>query len=121
MTNTTRVVIHKLLGPVLAVAGFCSCTLTNAHDGNLNEKPWLVCKERRLDDSCAYENSANDVYRGTCQSIQAHLMCVRNQPIEKAGSSASPDTRSEQEQPTLRDAPTLNDTGLSPPDSKLSE
>lgn len=67
-------------------------TTAIAHDGHTNDKPWLACDARQIGDSCAYKNSANDVYRGTCRLMQEHLICVRNQPIEKADSSPGTST-----------------------------
>ncbi len=55
-----------------------------AHDAHVNEAPWLACEQRQLGNACSYTNSSHDLYRGTCQSMQEHLFCVRNQPIEKA-------------------------------------
>lgn len=55
-----------------------------AHQGSLNQLPWVACEDKVLNDACEFYNSNEDKFRGTCQSISEVLMCVRNQPIEYA-------------------------------------
>ena len=55
-----------------------------AHSGHSSAKAWSVCHDKQISQSCSYTNKSKDVYRGTCQSMSDQLMCVRNQPIEKA-------------------------------------
>ena len=57
--------------------------MLNAHEGHADEAPWRACDEKVTADPCAYENDAGDIYRGTCRMMSDHLICVRNQPIEK--------------------------------------
>ncbi len=57
----------------------------SAHDsGDGNAFMWRACDGRQLDDTCAFQNAEHDLYRGTCQSMSNALVCVRNQPIERA-------------------------------------
>ena len=50
------------------------------------EAPWEACEEAVRSDQCAYQNGDGDLFRGTCQSFNEALMCVRNQPIIYASS-----------------------------------
>lgn len=72
--------MRRILATLLAVISVA----TFAHEGHLNEAPWAACDNRDIGDACAYENAAEDVYRGTCRSMSEHLICVRNQPIERS-------------------------------------
>lgn len=74
-----------------------------AHEGGLgNEVMWSACDGRKVDDHCAFENMDHDVFRGTCQAMTNALVCVRNQPIERAA-SALPTHQHEQAPGTSRD------------------
>ncbi len=56
-----------------------------AHEGGLgNEAMWNACEARAVDDGCSFRNHDLDLFRGTCQSMANALVCVRNQPIERA-------------------------------------
>lgn len=56
-----------------------------AHEGGLgNQLMWSVCDVRKVDDHCSFESADHDVFRGSCQSMSNALVCVRNQPIERA-------------------------------------
>jgi hypothetical protein len=56
-----------------------------AHEGGLgNEVMWRACDGRQIDDACSFESVDHDVFRGTCQSMSKALVCVRNEPIERA-------------------------------------
>lgn len=76
MSLVTKVIV--CLMPLLVVAN------VTAHQGTLNQLPWMACEDKNLNDSCVFYNASEDVYRGTCQSMSEVLMCVRNQQIEYA-------------------------------------
>ena len=58
-----------------------------AHEGaHGNEEMWRVCEGKQLNNSCSFQNRSCDISRGSCQSMADHLVCVRNQPIERAAS-----------------------------------
>ncbi|MBK6488463.1 MAG: hypothetical protein IPF98_16790 [Gemmatimonadetes bacterium] len=60
-----------------------------AHEGALgNEVMWKVCENRKRNDVCAFRNADHDTSRGSCQSVAEHLVCVRNQPIERAAADS---------------------------------
>lgn len=58
-----------------------------AHNGHIHEAPWHACEAKQLSNACAYKNGEGDLFKGSCQSFSGSLMCVRNQPIIKAGST----------------------------------
>lgn len=64
--------------------GAVSCSQLLAHDGNLNSAPWDACEDKQQSNVCAFTNSQEDIYRGTCQVMAESLYCVRNQPIIRA-------------------------------------
>jgi hypothetical protein len=55
-----------------------------AHNAALSDQPVLACEIKTLKDKCSYTNKSGDLYRGSCQSFNDTLMCVRNLPIIKA-------------------------------------
>lgn len=56
-----------------------------AHEGaHGNEEMWRVCEGKQFDNSCSFQNRSGDISRGSCQSMANHLVCVRNQPIERS-------------------------------------
>ena len=62
-----------------------SITFTvQAHDSHTHEAPWQACETKQVASQCSYTNGAGDLYKGTCQTFQEALMCVRNKPIEYA-------------------------------------
>lgn len=64
-----------------------------SHEGGSgNEMMWQVCETARVDDPCAFQNDAHDTYRGSCQAMAGDLVCVRNQPIERAVTPAEDHT-----------------------------
>lgn len=69
------------LALVLALWSIFAAGAAKAHDSNFSQEPWSVCEAREINDSCAFTNSNEDLYRGTCQSMSGALICVRNQPI----------------------------------------
>ena len=66
---------------MLVLCVIFATSLVRAHDSNFSQEPWSVCEAREINDSCAFTNSKEDLYRGTCQSMSGALICVRNQPI----------------------------------------
>lgn len=71
--------VLRTLGILITLAA----TIASAHDGHLNDAPWAACNKQKIGALCAYTNASGDVYRGTCRSMNKHLICVRNKPIEK--------------------------------------
>jgi hypothetical protein len=62
--------------------------IASAHASIINNKAWQVCENHMKSDSCEYTDNHEDIYRGTCQLMSEKLLCVRNQPIEKADPDA---------------------------------
>lgn len=60
----------------------------SAHAGHVDPAPWAACEHEDLGASCAWEDSARSLYRGTCRSMSDALVCVRNQPIVRAEARA---------------------------------
>lgn len=75
---------YRYVPGALLVLASCAAV---AHDSHLNDAPWHACDEKQLDDVCAYENADHDVYRGSCRTASAALICVHNLPIEKSEST----------------------------------
>lgn len=63
-----------------AVLVFLSINNAYAHDID-HSAPWDACEDLEKSAQCAYVVDEKDLYRGTCQIFQEHLMCIRNQPI----------------------------------------
>lgn len=59
----------------------------SAHSAGTAKVAWDVCYAKDVSQACEFENAAGDIYRGTCQTMSGSLMCVRNQPIEKASAN----------------------------------
>ena len=73
------------LTAVVFVLGLGLTPSASAHDsGDGNAFMWRACDGRQLDDACAFQNAEHDLYRGSCQLMSNVLVCVRNQPIERA-------------------------------------
>lgn len=53
----------------------------HAHSGSVGSAAWDICKAKAKSTTCEYQDSHENIYRGTCQSISEHKMCVRNKPI----------------------------------------
>ena len=70
--------------------------LVKAHDAHLSAEPWAACDSKEKSEVCSFTNSADDLYRGTCQSASGRLICVRNKPIVK-NSTRAHDHESEHE------------------------
>ena len=77
----------KLLLVGLAVLSVASTA--QAHQGGLgNAVMWQACEGRKVDESCVFQSLDHDVFRGSCQAMASALMCVRNQPIERAANGS---------------------------------
>jgi len=61
----------------------------SAHASILNNDAWQVCENRTRSNSCEYTDNHENIYRGTCQVMSDKLLCVRNQPIEKADTDSA--------------------------------
>ena len=60
-----------------------------AHEGGLgNQVMWTACEGRSVDDLCSFQSLDHDVFRGSCQAMSNAMVCVRNQPIERAAGSS---------------------------------
>ncbi|WP_158967964.1 hypothetical protein [Paraglaciecola sp. L3A3] len=64
----------------------------HGHNGHPNKAPWHACEEKKLSDLCSYQTEST-LYKGTCRTIKAELLCVRNQPLESIKQSAKEDTK----------------------------
>ena len=70
---------------LIALLAMMLSTTAEAHDGHVHKAPWQACETKQLSNACSYENGNGDLFRGSCQLFTGTLMCVRNQPIVKAG------------------------------------
>jgi len=50
----------------------------------LSNDAWQVCEDCARSNSCEYTDNHENIYRGTRQVMSDKLLCVRNQPIDKA-------------------------------------
>lgn len=81
-----------LRAPGLVAALFCVATCTGvaqAHRGHGDRAAWDACAGRSLDAPCAWQDAEHSRYIGTCRSVADALVCVRNQPIERANPQTS--------------------------------
>lgn len=53
-----------------------------AHQGHTDEAAWKACEGEQVGATCSYDRGEY-VATGTCQTIEDHLMCVRNRPLTK--------------------------------------
>ena len=74
----------NVLGGLAAAVVLLAPVSALAHDGSVHAEPWEVCAEATLGDDCTWSNAQHDIYRGTCRSMSDRLLCVRNQPIQRA-------------------------------------
>ena len=82
---TKEIIMKKLYLIILCGSlSFWLPQIASAHASILNNEARLVCENSMRSDSCEYTNNHEDIYRGTCQMMSDKLLCVRNQPIEKA-------------------------------------
>lgn len=51
------------------------------HDSHTHKAPWVACEEKNKAAECSYKNGTGDFFKGSCQSFQEILMCVRSEPI----------------------------------------
>jgi len=77
---------YSLARKSLALLSFALLLQTNAHahSGSTTSAAWKVCNNKPKSEACEYKGFHGDRYIGTCQSMSAHMVCVRNQPIIKA-------------------------------------
>lgn len=81
MLETARAALLTL--PAVALMAFGSSPAWS-HEGGLgNAVMWQACASSKINDPCSFQNVDHDTYRGTCQSMADHMVCVRNQPIER--------------------------------------
>ena len=62
--------------------GVLMAPVASAH-GNHNQAPWQACESAERNAACSFEDGHGSLYKGTCQSFNDKLMCVRNQPVVK--------------------------------------
>ena len=74
---------------VCGSACLCLPQFLFAHSAIINNEAWLVCENQTRSDACEFTDNHDSIYRGTCQLMSEKLLCVRNQPIEKADSDAA--------------------------------
>lgn len=55
---------------------------TLAHSGHIHDEAIEICQQKQTGDACSYLVGDKKRFTGSCQSFNAVLMCVRNQPIE---------------------------------------
>ena len=79
--NRIQLATDRCLTLFLVLCAILAAGSSKAHDSNFSQEPWAVCEAMEVNDSCAFTNSSEDIYRGTCQSMSGALICVRNQPI----------------------------------------
>lgn len=58
-----------------------------AHSGHRHDAPWEACSDLKKEDNCSYHDANKDLFKGSCQLFNTHLMCVRNQPIIRANTN----------------------------------
>lgn len=63
---------------------------TFAHQGHIDDAAVLACNDKKVTDYCEYKNQVADRYKGSCRLMLETLMCVRNQPIERANNIFHP-------------------------------
>lgn len=68
--------------------------ITFAHEGHNSSVPWQACEHKSLGEFCEYQNSKQDIYRGSCRKVVDDLICVRNKPIIKGCDSEECNTSS---------------------------
>ena len=95
----TRLARSTLARIGLPIATLGLGTPAHAHEGAIgHETMWRACSIRQINDGCSFKDTNRNVYRGTCQEMVEHLVCVRNKPIEYAsadtGSISSSDPSS---------------------------
>lgn len=76
----TKGIVRRGMLVLLAVLPFGTLS---AHSGAANNAAWDACDNKPRSTACEYTGFHGEQYRGTCQLIAEHMMCVRNQPIEK--------------------------------------
>ena len=86
---------YTLVGKLLVVLSFALLLFTtnsHAHSGSTTRAAWDACDSKAKSQSCEYKGFHDELYIGSCQSISAHMMCVRNQPIKMPVESKDAET-----------------------------
>ena len=93
---TAKYILGRKAGAFLSLALLLSTSYSHAHSGSTTKAAWDACDSKSKSQSCEYKGFHDGLYRGTCQSISANMMCVRNKPIipKKAVSSKADSTAS---------------------------
>lgn len=55
----------------------------HAHSESPNNAPWDACDNKPRSAGCEYKGFSDERYRGTCQRMSEHMMCVKNRHNEK--------------------------------------
>ncbi len=71
----------RTVGAIIALALLWPVS-SQAHSGHTDKAAWQVCEGKERANACQYSNPLGYLYKGSCQWVSAHLLCVRNQPIE---------------------------------------
>lgn len=70
---------------LICLVFFWVSNTAHAHEGSLgNEVMWQACDNHKINADCWFQSIDHDIFRGTCQSMSNALVCVRNQPIQRA-------------------------------------
>lgn len=80
----TKMAITSKLLTVLSFTLFFITSYSHAHTASTNKAAWEVCENKVKSESCQYTGHHDDLYIGSCQVISKSMLCVRNQPIQKA-------------------------------------
>ncbi len=58
------------------------------HADHVDNAAWTACEAAALADACEYTDHDDDLYRGSCRLVSDALLCVRNRPIERSGTTS---------------------------------
>lgn len=95
----------KTISITLALA--VTSIASNAHQGHVHELASNACVNKERSQACEYTVGKNSLYRGACQYMQQHLICVRNKPIVKQFHELKPEKTEEQtEEESTHTSPT---------------
>ena len=81
-TGGASYVFFRHIARVAALTTWSSAAL--GHGGNADPAPWNACLEASIEDRCEFTDHHSNLHRGTCQSFDGRMMCVRNKPIVSA-------------------------------------
>lgn len=73
------------------IASLAILTSVYAHQDSTSGLAWEACEDKAKSTACKYRGAHNELYKGSCQIMSGHLMCVRNQPIEVPKTPAQSD------------------------------